>query len=147
MLLARLGTGIQQTRTHTNATSIHPSTHLYNHFPTDLCIKLHGPKSFKCQHFTSSSTKFPQFYETPMFITVFTTARHLSLSLAQTKAGHTLPSYVSNTHFNIILRPRPFFKLVSFPASTIYEFPPPSLPAPCPAHLINRTVTRAQYKP
>ena len=63
-----------------------------------------------------------------MFITVFTTARHLSLSSAQMNVGHTLPSYIPKTHFNIILRSRTFFKLVSFPKVSRpqpFTHPPP----------------------
>jgi len=68
-----------------------------------------------------------------MFITVFTTARNLSLSSGQMTAGHTLPSYVSKTNFNIILPSRPFFKLVSFPKVSppqpfTHFSPPPYMP-------------------
>jgi hypothetical protein len=47
---------------------------------------------------------FPEFYKTRRSITVFTIARHWSLS--QINPVYTTPFYLSKTHFNIILHMR-----------------------------------------
>ena len=46
--------------------------------------------------------KFPTSDKTRQLITVFTKARHLSLTSAISVQVHALPSYFSNVHFNII---------------------------------------------
>jgi hypothetical protein len=58
--------------------------------------KLKHPKLLK---------KFPAFYRTQRFITVFTRARHLSLSSA--RLIQSMPPYLSKIHFNIILPSTP----------------------------------------
>jgi hypothetical protein len=51
--------------------------------------------------------KFPDYYGNRMFITVFTTARQLSLSWAKCIQLHIFPPYFPKTHSNIILPSTP----------------------------------------
>ena len=68
-----------------------------NSWSTVLPEKLAGPQLLK---------KFPEFYRIQKFITVFTTASHMSLSLA-ISIHPMAPSHFSKIHFNIILPSTP----------------------------------------
>ena len=79
--------------------------------------------------------KFPAFYGPKRFITTFTTARHLSLSI------QSMPptSHFLKIHFNIILpsmsRSSKWSVFLAFPAKTLYAPLLSFIHAMCPAHL------------
>ena len=81
---------------------------------------------------------FPAFYGTRRFITVFTKARHLSLS--QVRSIHsTNPSHFSKIHFNIILSSTPGSSKWSPSFKSPHRNPVCTSPLPiratCSAHL------------
>ena len=63
--------------------------------------------------------KFPASDKTRRLITVFTKARYLSLTSAISVKVHSLPSYFSKIHFNIILTSR----IPSSKKPLSFEFP------------------------
>ena len=67
--------------------------------------------------------KFPLFYGTPRFITVFTTTRHLPISSA--RSIQSMPSHPTSWRFILILYP--IYALVS----PVISFPQVSIPKPC----------------
>jgi hypothetical protein len=86
---------------------------------------------------SSSVEKFPTFYGTRRFITVFTGARHLSLS--STRLIQSTPSHVyRKIHFNIAYHPRRglpsgLFRS-GFPTRIVYAFIISPIRVTCPAH-------------
>ena len=98
--------------------------------------------------------KFPAFYGTPKFITLITSARHLSLSWTNYPVP-TTPSHFLKIHLNIILPSTswsPQWSLSSgFPTKTLCTPLPSSICATCPAHLIlldfiTRTILGEGYR-
>jgi hypothetical protein len=82
--------------------------------------------------------KFPTFFGTGRFITVFTTACHWSLILNQTNRVHTFSSYFPKIHSNIILPSTPRSSAWSppFRVSDWNVCMSHVMRATCPTHLI-----------
>ena len=93
--------------------------------------------------------KLTAFYGIRMFITVFTSARHLSLSWA--KSIQSIPLYhLLKIHLNISLPSTPWSFPQVFPPKPCLHLSSP-ICATCPAHLllfdlINRIICSAKYK-
>ena len=96
-----------------------------------LLSKLIGSKLVK---------KFPAFYRTRRFITIFTSARHLSLSWAS--SIQSIPPHPTSWRSNFILSSHLRLGLPSglfpscFPTKTLYTPLPSPIRATCHAHLI-----------
>ena len=99
--------------------------------------------------------KFPAFYGAPKFITVLTSDRHLSLSLANsTQSPQPLATswrsiLILSSHLCLGL-PNGLFPSV-FPTKTLCTPLPSSICATCPAHLIlldfiTRTILGEEYR-
>jgi len=73
--------------------------------------------------------KFPAFYETQMFITAFTSTRHLSLSWARSIQSMP-PSNSLKIHFNINLPSTPGFSKCFLPLRFPHQNPVHTYPLP-----------------
>jgi hypothetical protein len=89
----------------------------------------------------SASQEILAFYGTRTFITVFTTARHWTLSWA--RWIQSTPSYFPTILYNIISRLRLGLPSGGFPTKTVYTFRISSLRTTWPAHLISLTYQHA----
>jgi hypothetical protein len=113
---------------------------------TVLLEKLTGLKLVK---------KFPAYYVTRKFITAFTSARHLFLSLASSIQTISPTSYFLKIHLNIILLSTSgssqWSLSLRFPHHIPVHASPFPLRATCPAHhilpdYITRTILGEQYR-
>ena len=99
-------------------------------------------------------TRFPAFYVTRRFITAFTSARHLSLSWANSILSiHAHPTswrsiLILSSHLRLGLSNDPFPS--GFPTKTLYTHLFSPIRAICPAHrvlyLITRTILGEEYR-
>ena len=99
--------------------------------------------------------KFPLFYGTPRFITVFTTTRHLPISSA--RSIQSMPSHPTSWRFILILSSHLSLGLPNglfpsgFHTKTLYTPFISPIRATCPAHLIRldfttRTILGKEYR-
>lgn len=104
--------------------------------------KLRGTVIFVRNQVSRLVTNFLTFYGNRVYIIVFTWARYMSLSWANTIQS-TLPNYFLKTYFNIIPAYMPKLLFLSFPYPTLHAplFAP--IRATVTAHLIIPTPTVA----
>ena len=128
--------------------------HTHTHTHTHIYIYIWPSPSWEANR-SSSIQEIPSFYGTRNFITVFTNARHLSLSGARSMESippHStswIPILILSTHLHLGL-PSSLF-LSGFPTKTLYTSLLSPLRVSFPVHLIildfiNRTTFGKEYR-
>jgi hypothetical protein len=102
--------------------------------PFYLTYSMEQSPSWEADQFSQLTKKFPAFYGTRRFFNVLTSARHLSLSWANSIQSPRPPSHFLNIHLNIILPStsvspqRPLSPQVSPPTPCAHHSPLPHAP-------------------
>ena len=132
-----------------------PDKHVFWQSCHILTYLLHGAESFLGSELVLQLIKkFPAFYGTRKFITILTSAHHLSLSWANSiQFPQPLPTswrsvLILSSHLRLGL-PNGFFPS-GFLTKTLCTPHPSTIRTTCPAHLIlhviNRTILGEQYR-